>query len=111
MHHEVARVLRVVEILQKETARSATQIGKVGIRPRDGKAQVFIKLFGEREISCRHEGFDLDGIQIAFHELSCRAALELPLCSLRSLPTKPRSRCSLPKDREWPANLTKPSST
>src|SRR6186997_380675 len=39
---------------------------------------------------------------------SCHIALELPSLPLRSLPTSPRSTCSLPKDR--PAILPKPAS-
>ena len=50
VHHEVARVLRMVEILEQKTAVAATQIGKVGIRPRNGEAKILVKLFGEREI-------------------------------------------------------------
>src|SRR4029453_14171913 len=48
VHHEVARVLRLIEILEQKTAVSATQIGKVGIRPRDCEAQILVKLLGER---------------------------------------------------------------
>jgi hypothetical protein len=61
MHHEIARVLRVIRILQQKTAVAAVQISKSVIRPLDGEARVLIELLAEREISCGYVGLDLNG--------------------------------------------------
>src|SRR5947209_15957124 len=65
MHHEIAGMLRVREILQEERRVPVPEIGEMIAGPRELEAEVLIEALRQREIPRRHEGLDLDDRQVA----------------------------------------------
>lgn len=64
MHHEIRGVFGDVELLQQEAAVARMQVGEIVRRPADLEAEVAVVALRQLEIARRHEGLDLDGLQI-----------------------------------------------
>ena len=63
MHHEILRMVALVEILQQEAGVAGMEIGQCLVRPCDDKAEFGIEALGQGKVPCGDEGFELDSFQ------------------------------------------------